>query len=60
MANDELERIFQCVIGGVAVEGWGGASAANIDVVRSFDPDKLWVREAPGGMWKQVPATLQA
>ncbi len=54
MTQDELNAIWDAIMAGKPVEGWGGVPLSDIDVLRRAKPDELWARKKKG-LWVELP-----
>ncbi len=55
MTQDELTRIFDEIISGRNVEGWGAERTMGLHILHRWNDDKAWERESPDGPWAVVP-----
>ncbi len=55
MTQDELTRIFDEIVSGRIVEGWGAERTTGLQILRRWNDDMAWERESPDGLWEKVP-----
>ncbi len=58
MTQDELTRIFDEIVSGKNVEGWGAERTMGLHILHRWNDDKAWERESPDGLWEKVPSMV--
>ena len=55
MKQDELTHIFDEIVGGRNVEGWGIERTTLLHILYRWNDDMAWKRESPDGLWGKIP-----
>ncbi len=55
MKQDELTHIFDEIVSGRNVEGWGIEQTTLLHILYRWKYDKAWKRESPDGPWEMDP-----
>ena len=55
MKQDTLTHIFDDIVSGRNVEGWGVERTTFFHILYRWNEHKAWKRESPDGPWELVP-----
>lgn len=55
MTQGQLNDIWNAVLAGKPVEGWGGHKYGDLDVLTQRPPHRVWARKAAMDPWDEIP-----
>lgn len=54
MTQADLDKIWNAIVQGQTVSGWGGNKSGEIDALTRLSPHQVWARIGPMAPWQEL------